>query len=224
MTTQDRVWESIQLAFIAGMFVTAALRWNYVPDRLPVHWNAAGEVDGYGGRFTALALLPLIAAGVYLLLKYLPRVDPARANYARFAGAYLTVRVVVIVYLAFVYLVTNLAIGNEESIPVGDLLFGSIGILLIILGVAMRGFEPNWFAGIRTPWTLTSRLSWTKTHAAGGWVFIASGVAALGGALIGGVWAVAVMLATLLPGVLGLVVYSYLIWRGDPNRTSLTGH
>jgi len=218
MAENRRVWEVLQLAVIGAMFVVAAMRWGSVPDRIPVHWNAAGDVDGYGGKFQGLLLLPVIAAALYPLLKYLPRVDPAGRNYESFAGTYLLLRVVVTVYLGFIYVVLNLAIGNEEAIPVGDLIVGSVGVLFVVLGGAMGKFRPNWFAGIRTPWTLTSKRSWTKTHRLGGRIFIAAGVTTMLGAVIGGQWGFYGMFGVMVPGVLFLFVYSYFVWRDDPDK------
>lgn len=220
MAQHTRKWEVFQLGVIAAMFVAAAVRWGSVPDQIPVHWNAAGEVDGYGGKFVGLLLLPITALGLYGLLKYIPRIDPARRNYEAFAGSYLLVRVALTVYLGFLYVVTNLAIGNEESLPVGDLIVGSIGVLFIVLGGAMSRFKPNWFAGIRTPWTLTSERSWVETHRVGGRVFVATGVATMLGALIGSEWAIIAMLIVVIPGVIFLVAYSYFVWRDDPDRTA----
>lgn len=220
LVEHKREWEIFQLVVIAAMFIIAAVKWGSVPDQIPVHWNAAGEVDGYAGRFVGLLLLPLIAAGLYPLLRYIPRIDPARANYESFAGTYLLVRVLLTVYMAFIYVVMILSIGHEETFPVGDLLVGGIGVLFIILGGAMGKFRPNWFAGIRTPWTLTSKRSWVKTHRLGGRVFIASGVATMLGALIGGEWAFYAMLIVMLPGIVFLVAYSYFVWRDDPEKVA----
>ena len=88
MREDKRIWEIVQLGIIAAMFIAAAVRWGSVPDRIPTHWNAAGQVDGYGGKFSGLLLMPIITAGLYLLLKYIPRIDPARRNYESFAGTY----------------------------------------------------------------------------------------------------------------------------------------
>jgi uncharacterized membrane protein len=220
MSEHENVWEWFQVVVILAMFGVAAARWGSVPDRLPVHWNAAGEVDGYGGRFEALLLLPLVALVLYPLLRFIPRIDPARRNYESFAGTYLLIRVVIIVYLAFIYGVTTLAIGNEESVPVAGLIIGSVGALFIVLGGAMGKLRPNWFAGIRTPWTLTSKRSWVKTHRLGGRVFIAAGVATLVGALVGDDWAFYAMMGVMLPGVVFMFAYSYVVWRDDPDKVS----
>lgn len=213
-------WEWLQLGVIGAMFITAAVRWGSVPDQIPIHWNAAGEVDGYGGRFSGLLLLPLLALGIYLLLRYIPRIDPARANYASFARTYMTIRIVFLVYMAFIYFVLNLAIANEENVAVDKFIFGAVAVLFLILGGAMGKFRPNWFVGIRTPWTLTSKRSWVKTHRAGGWVFIASGLLMLGGAVFDGELALYIMFGVLFGGIIFLVVYSYIVWRDDPEKVS----
>lgn len=220
MPTNKRLWEYVQLGIIAAMFIAAAVRWGSVPDRIPIHWNAAGEVDGYGGKFAGLLLTPLITLGVYLLLKYIPRIDPAKLNYENFAGTYLLIRVVLVVYMAFIYAVLLITIGREETFPVSGLIVGAVGVLFIILGAVMGKFRPNWFAGIRTPWTLTSKLSWTKTHRVGGWVFIATGVATLVGAAIGPEWALYAMFIVMILGIAFVIAYSYFVWRDDPDRVA----
>ena len=30
----------------------------YLPDTVPTHWNAAGEIDGYGSKYTNLSWPP----------------------------------------------------------------------------------------------------------------------------------------------------------------------
>ena len=69
-----------QWIILAGMFLAGAIAWPRVPDQIPVHWNINGEVDRYGGRFEGVWLLPLVALGIYFLLRVIPRFDPGRAN------------------------------------------------------------------------------------------------------------------------------------------------
>ena len=214
-------WEAVQIGLITAMFAVAAIRWGSVPDRIPVHWNAAGQVDGYGGRFEGLLLMPLIALALYLLLLLIPRVDPAQRNYAAFAGTYLLLRVSLVIYLAFLALVTQLAIGREESVPVGNLIFGAVGVLFIVLGGAMGRLKPNWFAGIRTPWTLSSTRSWEATHRLGGRLFMGAGVLTVVAAVVGGAAAVITMVAAMIVVLVVLTVYSYRVWRDDPDKVSL---
>jgi uncharacterized membrane protein len=211
-----------QWILIAAMFALAATVWPTAPDTMPIHWNLRGEVDGWGGKFAGLLLLPLMALGLYLLLLLLPRIDPRRASYARFAGAYAVMRFALTAFLVAVYVVTVLAALNRP-VDVGSLISFLAGGLLVVLGLVLPKVQPNWFVGIRTPWTLSSRLSWEKTHRVGGWVFVVMGLAvALTGLLQTG-WAFAAMMLIVLGGTLGLVVYSYFVWRDDPDKMPWNG-
>ena len=80
--------EVFSWSVITAMFAAAAWAWGRVPERIPVHWNAAGEVDGYGGRFMGLLLIPLMTLGMHLLFMVLPAIDPCRASYDGFARVY----------------------------------------------------------------------------------------------------------------------------------------
>ncbi len=207
-----------QLTLIAAMFVLAVGSWSSAPDQVPVHWGLAGQPDRYGGKFEGLLLLPLTTLGVYLLLLLLPRIDPRRANYARFRSAYLVMRVAILVFLALVYGFVLLWIGGIQlDISVVSVLVGG---LFIALGISMSKIQPNWFVGIRTPWTLSSELSWRKTHRLGGRVLALAGLVLVASGLVGSTAAFTVALTFLIAGVLLLVIYSYLVWRTDPERSS----
>ena len=109
-----------------------------------------------------MLLLPLNALGLYLLLLLLPRRDPRRANYARFRGTYLELRVAILMFLVLIY---GFVLLWTRGILLDVLLISILaGGLLVVMGVVMGTVQPNWFVGIRTPWTLSSDLSWRKTH------------------------------------------------------------
>ena len=214
--------EAIQLVLIAGMFAVAAASWPYVPERIPVHWNLQGEADGYGGKFTGLLLLPLLTLGLYALFVVLPRFDPGYANYRTFAGAYNVIRVSLVVFMAALYAVTVL-VAFGRRIDVGIFVSLAMGALFLVLGNVMGKIRPNWFVGVRTPWTLSSKLSWTKTHRAAGWLFIVLGpLIALSGVLRAE-WFFLATLAAGGAGLVALVVYSYFVYRNDPERVTPSG-
>lgn len=207
---------------LATMFLLAATSWAGAPERIPVHWNVAGQVDRYGGRFEGILLLPLFGAALYLLLRFLPRLDPGRANYAAFWGAYGTVRLGVLALMTAIYGAMQLQIRGHD-VDMATVVPFLIGPLFILLGSIMGKLRPNWFVGIRTPWTLSSKEAWVKTHRVGGWVFIAIGAAMMLLGVIRREWFVWAVVVGAGGGVLGLAVYSYLVWRRDPNRVPPAG-
>jgi uncharacterized membrane protein len=182
-----------------------------------VHWGLSGQPDDYGGRFEGLLGLPLVALVVYLLMLGLPRLDPARANYRQFEGAYRVIRLSTLAVLVGLQLLILLSI-RGVGLNMATLAPALVGAFFVVLGGTMGKVRPNWFVGIRTPWTLESKLSWTKTHRLGGWFFMLSGAALIASGLVGEPWAFFAALAATAVGVVGLIYYSYRVWRDDPHR------
>ena len=218
MKTNWRI-EIALLALIAMMFAAALIMWPTAPSDIPVHWNAGGEVDRYGGKFEGLLLLPLMALGIYLLMRYLPNIDPGRINYARFGGAYTAIRAGVLLLMAGVYAmviawVLEAPVDMSRAVPL------AVGALFVLFGSVLGQVQPNWFVGIRTPWTLSSTESWARTHRLGGWLFIALGVLfAVTGLFKLGSFGFVVIGASIAV-VAVLMAYSYLVWKSDADKRS----
>ncbi len=83
-----------------------------------------------------------------------------------------------------------------------------IGILFIYLGFLLDHAEQNWFVGIRTPWTLSSKTVWKKTHELGGKLFKIAGVISCLG-IFAGVYALWFVLIPTLAVAVITVAYSY---------------
>ena len=211
-----------QWLIIAAMFVLAALSWRSAPDTLPVHWGLTGEVDRYGGKAEALLLPPLMALGLYLLLLFAPRLDPGRANYANFRSAYGVIRLAILLVLAGIYVATIGMIWGWQ-IDMARLVLIVIGALLVLLGSVMGKLRPNWFVGIRTPWTLSSKRAWIKTHRVGGWLFVMLGIVFIAAAFSSSAIVRVVPMGALAATVLALVIYSYIVWRDDDAKTPPAG-
>jgi len=84
-----------------------------------------------------------MARGIYLLLLFLPLVDPRRANYPRFAGAYATIRLSITVLLAAFYAMLQLVARGVPLDPTRFVLvlvggmFVLIGVVLIAAGLVV---------------------------------------------------------------------------------------
>ncbi len=214
--------ESLHLLVVVGMFVGSALCWSSAPERVPVHWNASGEIDGWGGKLEGLFLLPAITLGLYFLLRFIPRLDPGQANYEQFKKPYSMIRfaatsVMVVIHAA----VLAYVLGYQTDM--GLIAGGLIGLMMIMIGNVMGKVRPNWFVGIRTPWTLSSKLAWSKTHRVGGWVFAVLGLMIMIAGLFRSTWAIPTAVISLLVSSFGLAFYSWHVWRNDPDRVPPAG-
>jgi uncharacterized membrane protein len=94
----------------------------------------------------------------------------------------------------------------------------SVGGALVAVGNYLGKVRRNFFFGIRTPWTLSSDLSWDKSHRLGGWLFVVLGIAFVLAGLARSAAGFIVVLALLLALLAMVTLYSYFVWRGDPRK------
>ena len=149
------------------------------------HWNAAGVPDGSTGKLAGIGLVPLIMVALVALLAFLPRIDPLRKNYAAFRNWYDGFILVFVLFLLAVQCQIILwSLGHPISMNL--VMPVLVGLLFIYIGFFLERVEPNWFAGIRTPWTLSSATVWKKTHILGGKLFKITGIVSCAGAVFPG--------------------------------------
>lgn len=200
---------------VAAAVVASALAYTRLPERVPVHWNAAGEVDRYGSRLEGVLVMPIVMLGIALLVPALPKIDPRGRNYEKFAPTYHLVMNATLTFMLLVH-VAILAATMGARIDVGRVVPIGVGALLIVLGNVLPRTRPNWMFGIRTPWTLSNDRVWERTHRVGGYLMLGAGlVIALAGLLLPGTRGIAVLVAAVLVAALGSIVYSYVAWRQE---------
>ena len=203
-------------AAVLLMLLMGALAWGQIPagTPIPVHWGIDGTPDRYGSKFEGLLMMPLVIAGLSVLLAAVPYIDPNRVNIAQSAKAYKVtwgglLIVMVIIHAVAVANALGYAVNVSFYVPL------IIGGLFVVMGNYMGKIRRNYMFGIRTPWTLASELSWNKTHRLGGKLFMALGLGMMATLawptltfylLIGGIF---IMLAVLFG-------YSYWVWKNDP--------
>jgi uncharacterized membrane protein len=54
-----------------------------------------------------------------------------------------------------------------------------LGFLYCVIGYFFPKTQQNWVFGIRTPWTMASRETWSRTHQLGGVLFLTTGAAVI---------------------------------------------
>jgi uncharacterized membrane protein len=204
------------ITLVVISFLLAIVLYPVMPDPMPSHWNAAGEIDGYMSKFWGLFLMPLITLGMILLFIAIPRIDPLKANIAQFIESYNLMVVLFVVYMLYVYILTLLA---AWGVPFNmtTMLLPAMGLLFIVIGFLIGKAKRNFFIGIRTPWTLSSDTVWAKTHELGKWMFIGAGIICIPCAFLGeaAFW---VMMIALMTAAFVPIVYSYILWkRENPN-------
>jgi len=208
-----RKW--VPAALIIAAVVISIAAYPNLPERMPTHWGVNGEVNGWSSRLWGAWLIPLVMAAMWLFLRAIPHIDPRKANYAKFAGMYDTVIVLILGFLLVMHgIVIAAAMGRD--VKMDRIMMPLVGIFIAAIGFLIPRAAPNWFIGIRTPWTLTSDKSWEKTHKLGGPLFIGLGLLMALSSFIAPEQAIWILVAAAIGIVVFLFVYSYRVWKADP--------
>ncbi|MDF9298374.1 MULTISPECIES: SdpI family protein [Geobacillus] len=208
---------AIVLTVFAYVISLAAI--PYLPDQVAIHWNAAGEADGFSNKWVGAFLPPLLMTGLLIFMSALPKFDPKKANYSRFQKSYRIVNAALACFFLLLHIVT-LAYNLGFPVDVGLLVPIGVGALLIVLGNYMPKIKPNYFIGIRTPWTLESEAVWNKTHRLGGKVFIAMGMLSMLTAFWRGEMQFVLLIVIIIFGNLYIIVQSFLYEQQEQRKRS----
>ncbi|MBS1528702.1 MAG: SdpI family protein [Bacteroidetes bacterium] len=212
-------------AIVIWLLPAAYLFYIYpgLPDTLPVHFGFKGTPDRYGSKDEFLAG-PLILMGmsvlVYLLMKFLPAIDPKKyVKYGEPVFQKIGVGIVVLMAALNIAIMISATTGVFKT---DKLVFPVMGLFFAFMGNLMHSIKPNYFAGLRTPWTLEDNDTWRATHRLAGKLWFAGGI-------------LLTILALLLPPKAGTiafmsilfvmvmipVIYSYIYYKNHhPDKTA----
>ena len=211
---------------LLAVWVFSVSAYSELPELVVVRWNLEFEPSGYASRFVAAVIMPSAFLLAPLVAWILPRVDPRRASYRRHESTYWLIWNAVMLLLAVLQALT-IGIALGWRIDAARAFPSVIGLVFIVLGNYLPRLRPNWFVGIRTPWTLSSDEVWRRTHRLGSRTMIVCGVLLLLAGFDVAEWVrTAAWVVALLVGVGLPVVYSFVVWRSlgraeGPGRSAL---
>jgi uncharacterized membrane protein len=203
---------------VIGMVVVAlalsAILYPRLPEKMPTHWNLAGQVNGYTSRAVGVCAVPLTMLFVFALLEILPRTSPRGFEVSASSRAYAAIEISVITLLFAIHcLILAASLGTHVEMQIVIPLL--VGALFIVIGNYLGKFSRNFFVGVRTPWTLASEEVWFRTHRMAGPLFVAGGIImmiVLPFAQRPGVMRIALIAIIIVVAVVP-IVYSYVIYR-----------
>lgn len=177
MKTLRKEW--LQLLILAVPFCAVALLWDKLPGQMATQWDAYSHPGNYQPKALAALGAPCINLIIAALLMVLPRIDPRFAGYdaetkASLWHTFSIIRRTATLFLSIIAVAILLA-ALHPAFPISLIVVVGVAVLLMIYGNLLSKLRPNWFFGIRTPWTLESRVVWVKTHRLGGRLMIVAG-------------------------------------------------
>ena len=193
------------LPMLAGLML-----WTRLPEQMPIHWNAAGELDGWTGRAFAVFAIPGFMAAMHLFCVLCTSLDPkVKGQTKKVLGLvfwicpFTSVLVGTLVY----------AVALGAKLNVASVIFAATGLLFVAVGNYMPKCKRNYTIGIKVMWALEDEANWNATHRFAGKVWVVGGLLIILFSFIPSelfIWfylAMTVLMA-LLP-----VGYSYLYYR-----------
>lgn len=170
------------IGIVLTPFVYLAIIWNSLPQRVPIHWNYKGEIDDWGNKFSLFGMLFLLPVLTYVLMLVIPKIDPKK-RISLMGGKLYQLKFFLVLFMSLLALFI-IYITKNQSFSDSNLHYFLIGILFIILGNYFKVIQPNYFMGIRTPWTLENNEVWKSTHIFAGKLWFAGGLIMILGGLV----------------------------------------
>jgi uncharacterized membrane protein len=209
----------IALGLVLLPFAYALYLYPTLPNKIPMHFNINGEVDGWGSK-ESIYLLPsimgLTSIFVYFLMANIKKIDPKRyegaddkvyAQFGLFTSGFLSCLSIVILYSTV-----------HSGVDINKLIFPLLGFAFAGMGIYMPKLKQNYIAGFKLPWTLENEANWNATHALAGKVWMVGGALQMISALLLSGPAIFIVFIS-ITAVMVIIpsIYSYRMFkRGNP--------
>lgn len=188
-------------AIVIWLLPAAYLLYVYpsLPASVALHFGMDGTPDRYGNKnelITTTAILSGTVLLLYLLLRFLPAIDPKKT--VKFGMAtFQKLALVVVVFMSGLGIIVTIA-ASHRGIKINNILLPALGLMFAFIGNVMNSIKPNYFAGIRTPWTLEDPENWKATHRLASKLWVTGGI-------------VMTIVALLLPAAAGFIVFMSIV-------------
>ena len=200
------------IAIVALPFIYLAYIWQALPDQVPLHWNIKGEIDRFGDKMELILIPLLLPLLIYLIFLLVPVIDP-KNKIAKMGNKYGQLKLLLTTFMSILALFILYSV-KHRSLANPNYLLLILGILYVIFGNYFKTIKPNYFIGIRTPWTLENEVVWHETHKLAGKLWFVGGIVVVISSLIlhkqaNFIFFIAVTaVITLIP-----VIYSYIKFK-----------
>jgi uncharacterized membrane protein len=207
----------LQVVILAVPLIVIAAAWDRFPDKVAVHWGGDGIPNRWENKAKGLLYVPLLNIAVAILLGWIPSLDPRLRRDPDASERSIAAIGVFRMATTLLMAAGSLVIATEALGYHFNILRAGMNLVLlffIVMGNYFGSIRPNYFIGIRTPWTLESDEVWRATHRITGRILVFGSLLFLGLQFV-------VKLSYVMPCFLGFIVasmawsvgYSYWLYR-----------
>ena len=169
-----------------------ALALQFMPDLVPMHYDAVGNIDRWGSKYENL-IFPMIILAMSLFwtlfMRYFEKKALKAAEDKESAGAGSNAKVLGIVGLCMAGMFTvmqgfilygayseSVSGATQWTVDIGKVSLILMGILFIVLGNYMTKTRINSVVGFRVSWSMYNDNTWRKSNRFGAYAIMAAGV------------------------------------------------
>lgn len=201
--------------FLIGFIIMFLIcLWFYpkLPQQIPTHWNAQGNIDSYSSKL--FIFMPL---GIYLFgwgcIPFSAKIDPKKENYKKFNNVQVLTQSILCFISVIILFMTLIASYHPEAINASFIMIPLLALLFIVVGNSMPKIKSNYMFGVKTPWTLANDTVWYKTHRFSGKVWVLCGFIILIGMFLSSKWLIYFILGIILIAAFLPFIYSYFCFK-----------
>ena len=190
---------------------------QYLPDKIPAHYGFDNQVTRWGSKYEAL-LYPIATVLMGYFLLVMSRVAAKQEEHGE-NNKNVTIIVGILLLVLFNALngyslytsfhkVENL---SSVSLDISQLVFGIMGMLMIVIGNIMPKLRMNSMIGLRTHWSMKNEVTWKKCQRMGGISFIVGGIIIIGVCIV--LKGISCLVSVLGIGVMLIVIDCFFTYR-----------
>jgi len=210
MNMNLKITNIILIGLIIITIVIGILSYSSLPKMIPSHWNINGNIDGYMPKFWGLFLYPLVIIFMYALFLIIPRIDPLKKNISKFRNTFNNFIIIISLFFVYLFFITLKSVTTKINII--NYIIPAIAIIIYYSGILIKKAKQNWFIGIRTPWTLSNKEVWNKTHTLGSKLFKISAIIIILSLFFKKI-SMVIFITVILIAAITPIIYSYFIFK-----------
>lgn len=214
---------------VLPLIITAVVL-RFMPDKIPAHYDAAGNIDRWGSKYESF-ILPCIIVVMTLFwlcfIKYFENKQKKSTNEKEMIESannakliyYVADSMAVMFGIMQCFILYSAFIASKGEFTVSAVDFSVVtnvcmGIMFIVLGNILPKAKKNSIVGVRTVWSMHNDRTWATSNRMGGVLLMLSGVLTiLESLIIGGILSTFVMLGILVLDTILSMVYSYKMYQ-----------
>lgn len=168
------------LMYLPLMVTLIALQ--YLPSNIPAHYGFDGQVTRWGSKYETL-LFPIATVLIGGFLLVMAKLGAKQEEHGKNNENVIIIAGILVLILHNALNIFDLytafnKVENLSSVPldISQLIFGIVGVLMIVVGNIMPKLRMNSIVGLRTHWSMKNEVTWKKCQRIGGISFIVGGI------------------------------------------------